>query len=174
MAGPLTLRTELRDDGSQAVSAGLAKAKIVIPWAGWREGRWRAGDRRVRDKKEGDHFVISDFDFSGDGFGAKGSLQTDTQGVVLAEFSKVKLAPSDDIAVKIQRSGGRYSITASGKSADARGLLTRLKSQSSPDGGNVDFSVNAKISSIIGFNNETLKNVDAAYSVKNGKPRRSS
>lgn len=170
MAGPLTLRTELRDDGSQAVSAGLAKAKIVIPWAGWEKGAGVPATVEFVTKKEGDHFVISDFDFSGDGFGAKGSLQTDAQGVVLAEFSKVKLAPSDDIAVKIQRSGGRYSITASGKSADARGLLTRLKSQSSPDGGNVDFSVNAKISSIIGFNNETLKNVDAAYSVKNGKP----
>jgi hypothetical protein len=168
--GPLTLRTELRDDGSQAVSAGLAKAKIVIPWAGWEKGAGVAATVEFVTKKDGDHFVISDFDFSGDGFGAKGNLQTDGQGVVMAEFSKVKLAPTDDIAVKIQRSGGRYSITASGKSADARGLLTRLKSPGSTDGGNIDFSVNAKISSIIGFNNETLKNVDAAYSVKNGKP----
>ncbi|MCD2175223.1 YhdP family protein [Rhizobium sp. C4] len=168
--GPLTLRTELRDDGSQAVSAGLSKAKVVIPWAGWEKGAGVPATVEFVSRKEGDHFVISDFDFSGDGFGAKGSLQTDGQGVAMAEFSKVRLAPTDDIAVKIVRSGGRYAITASGKSADARGLLTRLKSQGATEGGNIDFSVNAKISSIIGFNNETLKNVEAAYSVKNGKP----
>ncbi len=168
--GPLTLRTELRDDGSQAVSAGLAKAKIVIPWAGWEKGAGVPATVDFVTKKEGDRFVISDFDFSGDGFGAKGALQTDNQGVAMAEFSKVKLAPTDDIAVKIQRTGGRYAITASGKSADARGLLTRLKSPGAAEGSSIDFSVNAKISSIIGFNNETLKNVDAAYSVKNGKP----
>ncbi len=168
--GPLTLKTELRDDGSQAVSAGLAKAKIVVPWAGWEKGAGVPATVEFVTKKDGDHFIISDFDFSGDGFGAKGNLQTDSQGVAMAEFSKVKLAPADDIAVKVLRSGGRYVITASGKSADARGLLTRLKSQGTSEGGNIDFSVNAKISSILGFNNETLKNVDAAYSVKNGKP----
>lgn len=168
--GPLTLRTELRDDGSQAVSAELAKAKIIIPWAGWEKGAGVPATVEFVTKKDGDHFVISDFDFSGDGFGAKGNLQTDGQGVAMAEFSKVKLAPTDDISVKVLRSGGRYSITASGKSADARGLLSRLKSQGTTEGGNIDFSVNAKISSILGFNNETLKNVDAAYSVKNGKP----
>lgn len=169
-AGPLTLRTELRDDGSQAVSAGLAKAKIVIPWAGWEKGAGVPATVDFVTRKDGDHFVISDFDFAGDGFGAKGSLQTDSQGVSVAEFSKVKLAPNDDIAVKIQRTGGRYAITASGKSADARGLLARLKSQGASEGASIDFSVSAKIASIIGFNNETLKNVDAAYSVKNGKP----
>ncbi|HWU61551.1 MAG TPA: DUF3971 domain-containing protein [Ensifer sp.] len=168
--GALSLRTELRDDGSQAVSAELAKARIVIPWAGWEKGSGVPATVDFVSRKDGDHFVISDFDFSGDGFGAKGSLQTDAAGLAMADFSKVKLAPTDDVAVKVVRSGGRYVVTASGKSADARGLLTRLKTPGSSEGGNIDFSVNAKISSIIGFNNETLKNVDAAYSVKNGKP----
>ncbi|HZG30995.1 MAG TPA: DUF3971 domain-containing protein [Ensifer sp.] len=170
VSGPLSLRTELRDDASQSVSVELTKAKVLIPWAGWEKGAGVPANAEFVTRKDGDHFQISDFNFSGDGFGAKGSLQTDNEGLAVAEFSKVKLAPTDDIAVKIARSGARYIITASGKSADARGILARLKSPGQSDGANIDFSVNAKISSILGFNNETLKNVDAAYSVKNGKP----
>lgn len=170
LTGALSLRTELRDDATQAISADLSRAKVVVPWAGWEKGAGVPASVEFVSRKEGELFVISNFDFSGDGFGARGSLQTDGQGLAVADFSKVKLAPTDDVAVKIVRNGGRYVINASGKSADARGLLTRLKSAGPLEGGNIDFSVNAKIASIIGFNNETLKNVDAAYSVKNGKP----
>ncbi|MCD2176885.1 YhdP family protein [Rhizobium sp. C1] len=170
VSGSLNLRTELRDDGSQAVSARLDKAKVLIPWAGWEKGAGVPASVEFVSRQEGDHFQISDFDFAGEGFGVKGSLQTDGQGLAVAEFSKVKLAPSDDVAVKIVRSAGRYVITASGKSVDARGLLTRMKSPGSSVGGDFDFSVNAKIALITGFNNETLKNVEAAYSVKKGKP----
>lgn len=170
VSGQIKMHTELRDDGSQAVQADLVKAKVLIPWAGWEKGAGVPAGVSFVAHQTGDKFQISDFNFSGDGFGAKGNLETDKGGLASADFSRVQLAPSDDVSVKIVRNGARYSISADGKSADARGFLTRLKSPESTDGSNIDFSVNAKIGTVTGFNGEVLKNVDAAYSVKNGKP----
>jgi hypothetical protein len=170
VTGNVKMRTELRDDGSQAVQADLDKAKVLVPWAGWEKGVGVGAAVSFSAHQTGDRFQITDFNFSGDGFGAKGSLETDKDGLASADFSKVQLAPSDDVAVKIVHSGGRYSIAANGKAADARGFLTRMKAPGSSDGANIDFSVTAKIGTVTGFNGEVLKNVDAAYSVKNGKP----
>jgi hypothetical protein len=170
LSGPVSIRTELGDAGAQSISADLTKAKVLVPWAGWEKGAGINAKVAFDSREDGQKFHISNFEFSGDGFGAKGGLETDDQGLVSADFGRLKLAPTDDLAVKIERSGGRYVINASGKSADVRGLLTRLKAPGGGEGASVDFSVSAKISALTGFNNELLKNVDAAYSVKNGKP----
>lgn len=170
VSGRIALTTELRDDGSQAVEAQLGKAKVVIPWAGWEKGSGIPASVSFETRADGERFQISHFNFSGDGFGATGNLTMDRNGLAIADLSQVKLAPTDDVAVKVVRNGGRYDITVSGKSADARGLLAQLKAPGSTDTPSVDFSVNANIGTVAGFNNEVLRNVDAAYTVKKGKP----
>lgn len=170
VAGRVKLNTELRQDGSQKIDADLGQAKVDIPWAGWEKGAGIPAHVSFVSSPSGEKFAISDFVFTGDGFGAKGSLTMDKDGLASADFANVKLAPTDDVSVKIVRSRGRYAITASGKSADARGFINRLKSPGSDSTANLDFSVSADIDAVIGFNGETMRNVSAVYSVKDGKP----
>lgn len=170
VTGRVKLKTELRQDGSQKIDGDLGQARVDIPWAGWEKGAGIAARVSFVSTPSGEKFNISDFVFAGDGFGAKGDLLMDKEGLASANFANVKLAPTDDVAVKIVRSKGRYSITANGKSADARGFINRMKSPASDTTNNLDFSVSADIATVTGFNGETMRNVSAVYSVKDGKP----
>lgn len=171
MSGNVDLDMELLDNGSQSVRADLTKATVSIPWAGWEKGAGvPAVVTFVSALNEG-AYNISNFTFSGDGFGASGSLRADKGGLISAQFSKVKLAPTDNVTMNVMRSAGGYKITANGKSADIRGLLNKIKSASAGgESSNLDVSVSAKLDMVTGFNNEIMKNVDAVYAVKNGKP----
>ena len=171
ISGSVDLDMELLADGGQSVKADLAAARLSVPWAGWEKGVGVAAKVSFTSHQTGGAFAISDFTLAGEDFGVAGSISADKNGLASAEFSKVKLAPTDDLSMTITREGKRYKISASGKSADVRGLLAKLKSMSSSDtSNNLDVSVSAKLKVVNGFNGEVLKNVDAVYAVTGGKP----
>lgn len=171
ISGNVDLDMELLDNGSQSVRADLTRATVSIPGAGWEKGTGVPAVVTFVSSLDGGTYNISNFAFSGDGFGALGSLRADKGGLISAKFSKVKLAPTDDLTMSVLRSGGGYKITASGKSVDIRSLVNKIKSaKAGEESSNLDVSVSAKIDTVTGFDNEIMKNVDAVYAVKNGKP----
>lgn len=169
--GQIKVRVELKDDDRQIVDADLEKAEVSIPWAGWTKGVGVPASISFETRKNGEEFEISDFKFAGEGFGATGSLVSGANGLVSADFSHVQLAPGDSVALSARRAGRGYSLTIKGKSADLRGVLTKIKSGGSGDGGRLpDIKVVAKLDTAIGFNSELMKNVDFSFVSSGGEP----
>ncbi|MCO6185904.1 DUF3971 domain-containing protein [Rhizobium sp. L1K21] len=168
--GQVKVDVELKDDDRQVVNADLKNAEVSVPWAGWTKGVGVPAAISFQTSKKGDDYLISDLKFTGSGFGATGALVSGPKGLVSADFTHVQLAPEDSLALSVRRTGRGYSLNLSGKSADLRGVLAKIKNGSGgKDDGLSDIKISAKLGTAIGFNNEVLKNVDLAYSSVAGK-----
>lgn len=179
LGGTTLLEINAADPQRQSVKLDLSNASIVLPGIGWTKGEGiPAGASFVMNTVDG-RTSINEFSLKGDGFGAAGDLAFDKTGLTSASFSRFQLSPEDDFAVSISAARKNFTITASGKSADLRPLVAKLRSSSGkasvPSGAaNSDFgsfSVKAQLDKIYGFNNEVMSNVNAEVNLREGKLR---
>lgn len=179
LGGTTLLEIDGSDPQRQSVKLDLSNASIVLPGIGWTKGEGiPAGASFVMSTVDG-RSSINDFSLKGDGFGATGELAFDKSGLTSASFSRFQLSPQDDFAVNISATRKNYTITASGKSADLRPLVAKLRSSSGKAGmpsaaGSSDFgsfSVKAQLDKIYGFNDEVMSNVNADVNLRDGKLR---
>ncbi len=179
LGGTTLLELNGSDPHHQTVKLDLSNASIILPGIGWTKGAGiPAGASFAMDTFDG-KTSISDFSLKGDGFGAAGELSFDKSGLTAANFSRFQLSPQDDFAVSISSARKNYTINASGKSADLRPLVAKLRSSSGKAGspasaGESDFgsfSVKAQLDKIYGFNDEVMSNVSADVNLREGKLR---
>ncbi len=122
--------------------------------------------------------IVDDFDISGDGFGVSGKMSFNKTGLTSAAFDRVKLAAADDYALSVKRGkGGAYAINISGRSADIRPVIARLRAgttggkgdKSGRSGDLGSASVRADLDNVIGYNNEKISDVKLDYSARGSK-----
>ncbi|KQO80870.1 DUF3971 domain-containing protein [Rhizobium sp. Leaf262] len=179
LGGTTLLEINASDPNRQAVKLDLSNASIVLPGIGWTKGTGiPAGASFVMQTVDG-RTSVDNFSLKGDGFGAQGDLTFDKSGLTAANFSRFQLSPQDDLAVSISSSRKNYTVNASGKSADLRPLIARLRSSSAKNGGAASgdgdfgaFTVKVQLDKVYGFNDEVMSNVNAEVNLRDGKLRR--
>ncbi|MBP2549619.1 hypothetical protein J2858_002542 [Neorhizobium galegae] len=177
VSGPVGVEVKRIDDDRQSVKLDLAAAVLSVPGIGWSKGSGIPATATFELSEKDGSADIHKLDVSGDGFGVRGDLKMGTGGLVSGDFSQVQLSPADDLAVSVRRSKGLYDISASGKAADLRPVLQQMRAQggSGPGGGGDKASssvrVRAKLDRVIGFNDESLGNVDFSLTLRASKLR---
>lgn len=172
--GPIALEVARVDETRQSVKADVTRATVTLPWIGWSKGSGVAASTELEFVEKDGVTTIDKFKFDGDGFGAEGKLQLGKAGLVSADLSHMRLSPSDDYAVSVRLVKGMYRINVSGRAADARPVLGMLKaSAKTPEAPEEDTGTGARVElaldTLIGFNDETLRNVSMLYATRGGK-----
>ncbi len=179
LGGTTLLEINGSDPRRQGVKLDLSNASIILPGIGWTKGAGIPANASFTMDTVDGRTSISNFSLKGDGFGAAGDLAFDKAGLTSANFSRFQLSPQDDFAVSISSARKNYTVSASGKSADLRPLIAKLRSSSGKSnaasaGGDGDFgsfSVKAQLDKIYGFNDEVMSNVNADINLRDGKLR---
>lgn len=179
LKGTTKVEVSLLDDGRRAVKADLTRATLSVPWIGWTKGSGIPASAAFQlNSGAGEQVSIDDFDISGDGFGVSGKMSFNKTGLTSAAFDRVKLAAADDYALSIKRGkGGAYAINISGRSADIRPVIARLRAgttggkgdKSGRSGDLGSASVRADLDNVIGYNNEKISDVKLDYSARGSK-----
>jgi hypothetical protein len=176
--GPILVELTWLGDRKQGVSVDLRSATLTVPWVGWSKGQGIGATAKF-DLTSGDNnqSTIENFVLAGDGFGASGELSVDRDGLQAANFSKVRLAPDDNVALTIRKAKGVYLVKATGSAFDARSLISILKQ---PDAGDATdgsgrgsagpaVRVEGQLDRVVGFGNEALSGVSLVYSGNKGR-----
>jgi hypothetical protein len=155
-------------DGSkgQHYELDLKQARLVLQAVGWSKGIGVPAKLSfdIRPVKNG--FNVDNMVATGEGFGFRGRAVLDSKyGLVSADLDNLALRKGDQISVDLKRKGNGYSIVARGSSFDVRGLIAQYKaSAAGPSEDAADLTVDAKVKTLIGFNQATLS--DAAVGVQ--------
>ncbi|WP_087002463.1 DUF3971 domain-containing protein [Rhizobium sullae] len=164
--GSLTMQLTKIDEERQNVRIDLDRASLQLPWIGWAKGSGIGATAEFEVSGPPENTQIRSFRLEGDGFGASGSLVLNKGDLASADFDRVRLSSLDDFALSIRRNRGNFDVSLSGDTADVRPILARLKNgqgNSDEDGGSSNVSVRAKLSSVVGFNDEKIRNLEATY-----------
>ncbi len=158
--------SDLGDGKGQHYELDLKQARLVLQAVGWSKGIGVPAKLSFDLRPTGNGFVVDNMVATGDGFGFRGKAVLDAKyGLVSAELDKLALRKGDQISVNLSRKGNGYSIVARGSSFDVRGLIAQYKaSATGPNEAAADISVDAKVATLIGFNQATLS--DAAIIVQ--------
>jgi hypothetical protein len=107
---------------------------------------------------------------SGEGFSLNGDMVIDKKGVLSADIAKVSLNKDDDLAVRIRRDKGTYTITANGGYFDGRVLVNKMfhKKGIADEQGTATFKLSANIDRVKGFGGHFADKFILHYSVKDG------
>ena len=175
MDGPVAVELTRLDERRQAVSADLGRTTLSIPWIGWTKGAG-IGARAEFELavNEDGTATIDDFALTGEGFGARGGMTFARDRLTKADFSRVRLAPGDDYGLTIRRNGEAFAISASGKSADIRPVIARMRKGAMASGGGGEggaspgASVKADFDTVIGFSDEQIRNMKLDVTVRKG------
>ncbi|WP_156951551.1 YhdP family protein [Ciceribacter selenitireducens] len=171
--GPITVEVSRVDDQRQAAVIDLSSATLTVPWIGWAKGQGIAAKATFEAIESEGQTAIEKFVLDGQGFGAAGSLVVGKQGLISADFSRMRLAPADDYSLTVRQNKGGYDVSVSGKSADVRSLITELKSPGRGQGDagekKTDLKVKGQIDRVVGFGDEVLAGVSILYGARDGK-----
>lgn len=165
--GPFSIELSKDGDGKRSAKADLRKARIDLPWVGWSKGAGipATAEFTVDGVKDG-VMRIGDFRLSGKSFAIEGDLAVRGEGLVSADFSRVKLNAADQVSVAVKRDGKGYLVRLSGKSLDGRALISQVLSDPVQAGSTIGATpvrLEAKIDSVLGFGDERLNNLSILY-----------
>jgi hypothetical protein len=169
------------DETRQGVTLDLSKASLSVPWLGWTKGSGIRAKAQFEVSGEGSQRTdIRNFVLDGDGFGVRGSFALADGNLSTADLTNVQLSPADNYSVALKRSKGIYDITVGGSAADLRPIITKLRASTgggrSGSGGGKDSgkdsggaTLRGKLDKAVGFNDESLSNVNMLFSMRDGK-----
>ncbi|MCJ8518212.1 hypothetical protein ABID21_000892 [Pseudorhizobium tarimense] len=157
------------DETRQNVSLDLTRSALSVPWIGWTKGSGIPAKASFEVASDGKTDSISNFKLDGEGFGADGEMMLSGGSLQSAQFSRLKLSPSDDYRVSLKQSRGAFDVSVSGTSADMRPVLTKLRSTGGGNGddkGSGNARIKVDLDRMIGFNDEQLLNVSILFETK--------
>ncbi len=108
------------------VNADLTNVELKLPWVNWKKGKGIKGTLSFKYLGQGNKKTISDFTLKGNKFYAKGDLTINDSELSRAKFSKIILNPGDNIAVDLKHNANTYTVNVSGKSYDARAVISKV------------------------------------------------
>ncbi|WEK48683.1 MAG: AsmA-like C-terminal region-containing protein [Candidatus Kaistia colombiensis] len=165
-------------DGSkgQHYELDLKQARLVLQAVGWSKGIGVPAKLSFDLRPTGNGFVVENMVATGDGFGFRGKAVLDAKyGLVSAELERLALRKGDQISVNLSRKGNGYAIVARGSSFDVRGLIAQYKAAATaPSEGAADVSIDAKVATLIGFNQATLSDAAVVVQARGGVVQKAS
>lgn len=165
-------------DGSkgQHYELDLKQARLVLQAVGWSKGIGVPAKLSFDLRPTDSGFVVENMVATGEGFGFRGKAVLDAKyGLVSAELERLALRKGDQISVNLSRKGNGYSIVARGSSFDVRGLIAQYKSAAmGPSEEAADISLDAKVATLIGFNQATLTDAAVVLQARGGTVQKAS
>lgn len=167
--GRLGLEIVTEEGQSDIYKIDLTNADINLPWISWLKGKGIGAKVSFALSQKDGVNTLSDFNFSGDDFGAKGRLVFSKSGLLSAKLTDVTLIGNDKFDVDIGRDGNRYIISAQGQSYDARSVINMVihKRGLNAARGTADVTLNANFGKMFGFNNQLMENAVVKYRTDN-------
>ncbi|MBP8940391.1 MAG: hypothetical protein KBG72_18045, partial [Agrobacterium sp.] len=156
LGGTTVMEVDGADPKRQDIRLDLTRASIILPGLGWSKGIGIPAKAAFTTETVDGRTTISDFSLDGDGFGAAGDIAFSKNGLISADLSRVQLSPADNYAVSVAASKNGYIINASGKSADVRPFLSKLRSSSGGGDGTSrsqpSLAIKTQFDKVYGFN----------------------
>lgn len=164
VSGPIDVTLSSIGTDRDVVEADLKNARIDLPWIGWSKGKGIPASAKFELHRSGNKSTLRNFNLSGKGFSARGTMVLDENGLSSADFRKVVLNKTDDFDVRAQRSASGYDISVKARSYDGRALIRRfLDNQGGTTKGGQTVKVTGEIAKLVGFNGESLTGVSLDY-----------
>ncbi len=112
---------------------------------------------------------LDNFNLSGAGFSADGSLTLDKTGLRKAKLRNVVLNKTDDFDLVVSRKKGGYDASLDARSYDGRALIrSYVKSDRAKKSGDLSVNIKGRIGRLIGFGGQSLSGV-SPYSQRGTK-----
>lgn len=169
LSGSTEVDYSVLEDGRKKIAVKLDAAKLMLPWLNWSKGSGIPATASFILEEKQDELTLTDFVLKGESFAAQGALTIRKGELASARFDKARLNRGDDFSVTIERSGKGYAIAVRGAALDARSVLKRYLDTSkvaAGDGGTdmTAITLDARLTSLSGFDGETLRDVSLRYS----------
>ena len=167
LQGPVDVMMTQTGPKRQSVSADLTAATVTIPGINWTKAAGVRASSTFVTEDDGKSLSVKDFSLQGEGFSASGKLQISGGSLVSADFDRVKLSGRDDFSVRVRRGSDGYRIKVGGSSIDLRSLIKSVKGDGRSAGKakeSVPVSLQAKVATAYGFNQEHLDGLNLSYS----------
>lgn len=169
LTGPIAVEVGANINGVRHINADLTNATLAFPWVGWKKGKGVSANAEFdmpSDFATRKNYAIRNFAIKGANINLAGEIQVENKQLKSANFKTANLNRDDHMALSITYENKTYVINAEGAAYDARSLIKNLGSSggSGPSGDQINFRANIK--KIIGFNNEAIFDVAAAYESK--------
>lgn len=120
------------DPDRQRVKLDLTDARINLPFVAWEKGAGVSAHAEFEFKQTGGGTEITNLVVAGQGFRAAGSVVVSKNGDLESlNLDDVALRPGDRFAVDLAANGDELDIKVSGARFDGRGLIGKLKTDTS-------------------------------------------
>lgn len=161
VTGPVLASITQPDATRQQIALDLKESRISLPFLGWEKGPGVPATASFLMEKTVAGREITNFQLSGKGFEARGTLSFGTDGRLRTmELEKLALRPGDQLSVSAVANGGGYDVKVRGAALDARGIIQGVRSGAV--GGSADIfpiAVSLNVEVVTGQNDVALSNV---------------
>lgn len=178
VSGPFTVVYEELPDEKANITVLLDRARLTVPWIGWRKGPGIPASASFHMVADGETVELSDFSLRGESFAVSGLVRLSGGQLEEARLDHVRFNRGDDYAATIRRDGGGYAVLLEGVSIDARGVIKQVLEEGegtadgSRQGQGSSVRVDATLGQVYGFNGESLSQVKLSYVSGGGRPDR--
>jgi hypothetical protein len=183
LTGPLGVRLAARIAEGQremrvGVEADFAAARVADLLPGWTKAANRPTRATLTFIERAQGGRIEDLVITGPGVLVRGSADLDANGeFVQADFPQYQFAEADRVSLRVERQAdGTARAVMRGDVYDARaslrsGLAPPSTEANRPRKPPMDLDFEARVASVIGFNGEVLRNVEARFARRGGQMR---
>ena len=165
-------------DSRFVIEADLAPARIDNLLPGWTKasGKPARANFALVTTAQGKAARVENLTIEGSGAHVKGGFELDASGEILtANFPVFSLAEGDKASLKADRSAdGTLRVAMRGDVHDGRGFIKSAVAGGRPDPKDkppVDLDLDLRLGTVMGFNGETLRNLDLKVSRRAGQIR---
>lgn len=169
LAGPISAELVQTAPGVLANSrmrADLTSASVEGP-VGLAKAAGAPGQVSFTIQPRDDNWRLENFVAQGSGIDIQGWVELlKSGGLGSAQFSRFAASQGDDAKLDVSKNGNAYKVVLQGSSFNAQPIIKDTTS-GAPEKRGLDIDVEAKLGTVIGYNNETLSGVDLKLSRRN-------
>jgi hypothetical protein len=163
-------------DSRFVIDADLTPVRIDNLLPGWAKPAGKTARANFALITRGQSVRVEDMTVDGSGTQVKGSIELDSSGdIVAANFPVFSLAEGDKANFKADRApDGTLRVTLRGDVHDGRGFIKSAVAGARPDAKGkppIDLDLDLRFGAVLGFNGETLRNLELKMSRRAGQIR---
>ncbi|MCQ0986187.1 AsmA-like C-terminal region-containing protein [Jiella marina] len=180
VSGPLDVELTQTDAGF-AAEVDLGAAAMRLPPIGWSKSAGIPARLTFDVLRTGSRTRINDAVLEGEGFSARGRARLDEAGLETLVLESLSLNPGDAVSARLSRIEGGLGLSVAGTSIDARPVISALRDRfgdddpaSGPSSSKSRLIVELSAQRLLGFNGETMQNVELRYEERDDRIRAAS
>lgn len=170
LRGPVIAEIRAGRLSSERIAVDLSPADIRIPAAGWHKPAGQPAAFKADLVRSEGGTKVTDFKFFGEDFEIVGDLEVDRKGRLAGLVARrVRLNPKDDYSLTVNRTEGAWALAVSGRSLDARGLISALGNSGAGTGSLPGtFAVDMRFDHVLGHNDVAMNDVSGTAHISDG------